>query len=44
VGTGGIAVQDLEEEQVDGRNRVEDAVAPTAPQGPTEVAEGRLRF
>jgi hypothetical protein len=42
VGAGSVPVQALEEEQVDGRDRVEDAVAPAAPQGPTdsEGAEG----
>ena len=40
VGTGGVAVQDLEDEQVDGRDRVEDPVAPAAAQGPAEVPQG----
>jgi hypothetical protein len=39
VNTGGVPVQGLEEEQVDGRDRVEDAVAPAAAQGPTNVSE-----
>jgi hypothetical protein len=36
----GVAVHDLEEEQVEGGDRVEDALAPTTSQGPTEVIQG----
>ena len=36
MGAGGIVVEDLEDEQMDGRHRVEDAVTPTATHGMTE--------
>jgi hypothetical protein len=40
MGAGGVAVQDLEYEQVNSGGRVEDAFASAASQGPTEVAQG----
>ena len=37
---GGVAVEDLEQEQVDGRDGVEDAVAPAMADGLAGVGDG----
>jgi hypothetical protein len=39
VGTGGVAVKDLEDEQVDRPHRAEDAVAPAVAAIPAELAQ-----
>src|SRR5262249_61687660 len=40
VGARGVAVQDLQDEQVDGRNRVEDPIPPDVADGRTDVFNG----
>ena len=43
MGAGGVATEDLEDEQVDGRDRAEDSLAPSAPQRPAVVLQGERR-
>jgi hypothetical protein len=41
MGAGGVAMQDLQEEEVDGSDRVQDALSPAEAERQAEVAQGR---
>jgi hypothetical protein len=41
VGAGGVAVEDLQQQQVDGRDGIEEAFAPAVPQGAAQLPKGQ---